>query len=141
MTAPAGASHARPQQAPRELAASEPEAFWRSLFYFNVYRLTCAITLLVVPVVWSGSAPFGSRDFGLFVSLAACHAVFSFLCFLLIRIRWRFDLQLSTHVGGDIVAIAVLTYASNGISSGLGLLLLTTLAAAGLIARGRLTLF
>jgi two-component system sensor histidine kinase PilS (NtrC family) len=45
------------------------------------------------------------------------------------------------QVGGDVAAIAGLTYASNGVSSGLGLLLLTTLAAAGLIARGRLTLF
>src|SRR5262249_58186192 len=32
-------------------------------------------------------------------------------------------------------------FASSGISSGLGLLLLTTLAGAGLISRGRLTLF
>ena len=55
--------------------------------------------------------------------------------------RWRFDLQLTVQVASDIVAISLLTYASNGISSGLGLLLLTTLAAAGLIARGRLTLF
>jgi two-component system, NtrC family, sensor histidine kinase PilS len=134
----------RPAAAPpgtRQLARTEPEAFWRSLFYFNVYRLTCAITLLVIATVWSGTVPFGSRDYALFVSVAACYAVFSLLCFVLVRIRWRFDLQLSAHVGGDIVAIAVLTYASHGISSGLGLLLLTTLAAAGLIARGRLTLF
>jgi two-component system sensor histidine kinase PilS (NtrC family) len=37
--------------------------------------------------------------------------------------------------------IVLLLYASSGISSGLGLLLLTTLAGAGLISRGRLTLF
>jgi two-component system sensor histidine kinase PilS (NtrC family) len=37
--------------------------------------------------------------------------------------------------------IVLLLYASSGMSSGLGLLLLTTLAGAGLISRGRLTLF
>jgi two-component system sensor histidine kinase PilS (NtrC family) len=132
----AGATSATPQ-----LRASEPEAFWRSLFYFNIYRLTCALTLLVIATAWSGAFPFGSRDYALFVAMASAYAVFSLACFVLIRIRWRFDLQLSIQVSGDVIAIAVLTYASNGISSGLGLLLLTTLAAAGLIARGRLTLF
>src|SRR6185369_7641952 len=70
-----------------------------------------------------------------------CYGLFSLLCFILIRIRWRFDVQLTVQVVGDIAAIALLSYASNGITSGLGLLLLTTLAGAGLISRGRLTLF
>jgi two-component system sensor histidine kinase PilS (NtrC family) len=120
---------------------SEPEAFWRSLFYFNIYRLSCALVLLVMAATWSAAFPFGSRDYALFVSVAACYSLFSLACFVLIRIRWRFDLQLSIQIATDVVAIGVLTYASNGISSGLGLLLLTSLAAAGLVARGRLTLF
>jgi two-component system, NtrC family, sensor histidine kinase PilS len=120
---------------------AEPEAFWRSLFYFNVYRLTCAATLFLTTTAWSGAFPFGSRDYALFVAIAAAYAFFSAVSFVLIRIRWRFDLQLSIQIAGDIVAVTLLTYASNGISSGLGLLLLTALAAAGLIARGRLTLF
>ncbi len=119
----------------------EPDAFWRSLFYFNIYRLVCAVVLLAAATAWSSALPFGSRDYALFVGLAGGYGVFSLLCFALIRMRWRFDLQLSMQVGGDIAAIAGLTYASNGVSSGLGLLLLTTLAAAGLVARGRLTLF
>ena len=126
---------------PANPRVSEPEAFWRSLFYFNIYRLTCALTLLAVVTMWGGAVPFASRDYALFVSMTSCYAFFSLVCFVLIRIRWRFDLQLSIQVAGDVVAIGVLTYASNGISSGLGLLLLTSLAAAGLVARGRLTLF
>ncbi|MDB5865001.1 MAG: integral rane sensor signal transduction histidine kinase [Betaproteobacteria bacterium] len=121
--------------------ASEPEAFWRSLVYFNIYRLACALVLLVMAATWSSAFPFGSRDYALFVSMTACYSLFSLVCFVLIRIRWRFDLQLSIQIAADVVAIGVLTYASNGISSGLGLLLLTSLAAAGLVARGRLTLF
>jgi two-component system, NtrC family, sensor histidine kinase PilS len=41
----------------------------------------------------------------------------------------------------DIVFVTVLIFASRGITSGLGLLLLTTLAGAALISRGRLALF
>ena len=119
----------------------ESDAFWRSLFYFNVYRLGVALVLLIVASAWGGYLPFGSRDYTLFVWLTGWYCVFSGICFFLIRIRWRFDLQLSIQVAADIGAVALLTYASNGISSGLALLLLTTLAAAGLIARGRLTLF
>ena len=63
------------------------------------------------------------------------------LGFTLIKIRWRFNLQLSIQVVGDIAFMVTLMHASGGISSGLGLLLLATLAGAGLISRGRLSLF
>jgi two-component system sensor histidine kinase PilS (NtrC family) len=117
------------------------ETFWRSLFYFNVYRLSGAVLLLVMATVWGSELSFGSRDYRLFVAVTGVYSAFSLVYFVLIHVRWRFDLQLSVQVSTDIVAISLLTYASNGISSGLGLLLLTSLAAAGLIARGRLTLF
>jgi len=117
------------------------DTIWRSLFYFNVYRLIGAVLLLVMASAWGDTLPFGSRDYRLFVLVTASYCAVALLYFPLIRIRWRFDLQLNVQVASDIAAISLLTYASNGISSGLSLLLLTTLAAAGLIARGRLTLF
>ena len=126
--------------APRSLAPG-PEAFWRSLFYFNVYRLIGAVLLLVMATAWRDTLPFGSRDYRLFVVVTGFYCALSLIFFALIRVRWRFDLLLSVQVASDIAALSLLTYASNGISSGLGLMLLTTLAAAGLIARGRLTLF
>jgi two-component system sensor histidine kinase PilS (NtrC family) len=125
----------------RRSAPAGPDTFWRSLFYFNVYRLCGAVLLLVMATAWGDMVPFGSRDYRLFVLVTACYCVVSAFFFALIRVRWRFDLLLSVQVMSDITALSILTYASNGISSGLGLLLLTTLAAAGLIARGRLTLF
>ncbi|HTE14206.1 MAG TPA: HAMP domain-containing sensor histidine kinase, partial [Burkholderiales bacterium] len=59
----------------------------------------------------------------------------------MIRTRWRFNVQIVTQVVWDILFVTVLLYASRGVSSGLGLLLLTTLAGAGLISRGKLALF
>jgi two-component system sensor histidine kinase PilS (NtrC family) len=118
-----------------------PEPFWRSLFYFNVYRLLVALLLLLSVAVWGTNIWFGARDLRLFVVTDIAYVVFSIACFVLISTRRRFNLQLALQVAADVLFIVVLLYASNGISSGLGLLLLTTLAGAGLISRGRLTLF
>ena len=118
-----------------------PEPFWRSLFYFNVYRLLIALLLLLSVAVWGANLWFGSRDLRLFFITGIAYVVFSTACFVLINTRRHFDLQLTLQVAADVVFIMLLLYASNGISSGLGLLLLTTLAGAGMISRGRLTLF
>jgi len=118
-----------------------PEPFWRSLFYFNVYRLLVALLLLLSVALWGPNLWFGSRDRWLFVATDIAYVVFGIACFVLISARRRFDLQLTLQVAADVVFIMLLLYASNGLSSGLGLLLLTTLAGAGLISRGRLTLF
>src|ERR1035437_9960258 len=67
--------------------------------------------------------------------------MFSLLCFVAIAWRRNFHLQLGVQVSADILFIVVLMFASGGISSGLGLLLLSGVAAAGLISRGRLSLF
>jgi len=122
-------------------SGEHPEPFWRSLFYFNVYRLLVALLLLLSVAIWGANVWFGSRDLKLFVITDVAYVAFSIACFVLISGRRHFDLQLTLQVAADVVFIVVLLYASNGISSGLGLLLLTTLAGAGLISRGRLTLF
>ena len=120
---------------------SHSEQFWRSLFYFNVYRLLVSLLLLLSVAVWGSNLWFGSRDLVLFIGADFAYVLFSIACFVLISARRHFDLQLTLQVAADVVFIVILIYASNGISSGLGLLLLTTLAGAGLISRGRLTLF
>ena len=138
----AGAQRPLPWEA--EAAASHgehPEPFWRSLFYFNVYRLLVALLLLLSVAVWGANPTFGSRDLRLFVVGDIAYVAFSIACFVLISARRHFDLQLMLQVAADVIFIMLLLYASGGISSGLGLLLLTTLAGAGLITRGRLTLF
>ncbi len=118
-----------------------PEPFWRSLFFFNVYRLIVGLLLLLVVAIWGNNVLFGSYDLTLFLVTDIAYVVFSIACFVLISARWQFNLQLTLQVAADIGFIVVLLFASGGISSGLGLLLLTTLAGAGLISRGRLTLF
>jgi two-component system sensor histidine kinase PilS (NtrC family) len=53
----------------------------------------------------------------------------------------HFPLQLAFQVGTDISVFSTLSYFSGGIQSNLGLLMLVSIAGAGLISRGRITLF
>ena len=122
-------------------APDYPDSFWRSLYFFNVYRLVVAALLLTVVAIWRDSLQFASQNLTLFAVIAVFYVLFSIVCFALVKIRWRFNLQITVQVTADIGFIVTLMHASGGISSGLGLLLLASLAAAALISRGRLTLF
>lgn len=113
---------------------------WRSLFFFNVYRLIVALLLIAAVGIFSDSV-FGSRNPALFLYAGSLYALVSAGSFLTIRTRRPdFDIQLTFQVAADVLFITSLMWASGGVGSGLGLLLLASLAAAGMISRGHLTL-
>ncbi len=118
-----------------------PSTYWRSLFYFNVYRLIVATLLLVTAVVFDDSL-FGSHSLTLYLYACGGYILATALFFVSATSRRpEFSVQITAQVAADVFFITVLTYASGGVSSGLGLLLLASLAAAGIISRGRLALF
>jgi two-component system sensor histidine kinase PilS (NtrC family) len=138
-----------PNQADRQHPATgtpaphdAPERVWRSLALFNVYRVAVSVVFIVTTALFGGGLVFGSHDLTLFRYTSAAYLVFGMAAFFTIRARWPgLDLQLGILTGGDIALLVLLTHASGGVVSGVGLLLLASLAAAGLVSRGRLTLF
>src|SRR6476659_6879540 len=117
------------------------DSYWRSLFYFNVYRTIVAALLRITAQVFEDSV-FGSRSGSLFLYASFGYIAFSGLAFLPISShRPEFALQLGIQVVADVLFVTLLVYASSGVTSGLVLLLLASLAAAGIISRGRMTLF
>ena len=127
----------------RQANSHYPDSFWRSLLYFNLYRLTIgSIMLLAILSLtqrndWNGIEPPGRHYW-----LAAGYWLFGLASLATIRLRKPyFNIQLSLQVSIDIVFIVALMYMNGGIRSGLGVLLMPYLAAAGLISRGRMTLF
>lgn len=118
-----------------------PEPYWRSLHFFNFYRLLIALVLLGGVLLSGNLLQLGSHDRTLFIQVSVIYLMFGLVCAAAIRSRQYFNAQIAVQVTADIVFITILIYASRGVTSGLGLLLLTTLAGAGLISRGRLTLF
>ena len=116
--------------------------FWRSLRYFNWYRLTLASLFVFLAGVFGTSLSLGARNWTVFFTASAIYAVVVTISFIPIRLRWpRFNWQLAVQVGIDIAVLSVLSYASGGIQSNVGLLMMVSLAAAGLISHGKITLF
>lgn len=119
------------------------EANWRSFSYFNFYRLLLAASfflMLLFPSQWV--ARFGLLPSSGMFALVAAYLVLVTLGGILSR-RWQqhFNAQLSGQVVLDVLVISTLMYVAGGVSSGLGLILLISLAAASLVGRGRLVLF
>lgn len=126
----------------KPVADSYPADFWRSLHYFNLYRLALASLFVFLAGVFGASLSLEEHNWPLFYAASVVYVVVAALSSVLLWLRWpRFTLQLAWMVGGDIAALSVLSYASGGIESSFGLLLLVSLAAAGIISRGRITLF
>ncbi|SFN98865.1 two-component system, NtrC family, sensor histidine kinase PilS [Formivibrio citricus] len=113
------------------------EAHWQSLAAFNIFRLLTVIALLV------GGLVFSSRmAHPVLLSIAAGYSLLAIAFAIgIARRRPGFDQQLTLHVAADVIFIVTLIALLGGLKSGVGLLLLPYLAAAGLIAQGRMTLF
>lgn len=115
--------------------------YWRSLFYFNIFRLVISSTLVIIAWKFHFTS-FGSYHYLLFLYAGLGYVLFSCLSMLFIQLRRPgFSWQLTLQVLGDIVFFSIMLYASGGLQSGLGGLLLVSLAGAGLISRGRMALF
>lgn len=122
-------------------AHDDAHHYWRVLFYFNSYRLITGSVLAIITWQFQFTS-FGSHHHLLFLYTSLGYALFSSVSMLLIKLRHpNFNRQLAIQVIGDIVFFSVMLYASGGLQSGLGGLLLVSLAGAGLISRGRMTLF
>lgn len=118
-----------------------PDAFtWRPLRIFNYYRLILAgffyaLTWRELP------PPLGIVDARLFEGASFFYAFFALTSLITIRQKSpRFHVQLFSQVMIDIFALTLLTHASGGINSGLGMLQIITVAIGGMIARGRIVL-
>lgn len=119
-----------------------PADFWRSLNYFNLYRLSLVSFIIFIALAFDAASMFGVEKGRLFITTSGFYAVAVFLSFVALRLRWvPFYWQLAVQVCSDIVALSVLAFASGGIQSSVGLLLMVSLAVAGIISRGRITLF
>lgn len=126
----------------RVRATPQPEAYWRSLRYFNLFRLTLAGTFAVAFTLFGVINTFGAYNPSLFYITSIAYVFFAVLMIVPIDIRWpRFNLLLSVQVSADILFVVLLMHASGGIQSGLGLLLLGPLVAIGMVSRSRLAMF
>jgi two-component system sensor histidine kinase PilS (NtrC family) len=118
------------------------ESFWISLGYFNLYRIALATLFFSLSLVYEDQLNLGSHSLALFRAVCGTYLVAAIgLHALLRQVRDHFNLQLTVQVSLDVLVITLLMYASGGMSSGLGVMLLVSLIAAAIVAPRRLRLF
>jgi two-component system sensor histidine kinase PilS (NtrC family) len=119
------------------------ETQWKTLHYFNVYRLCIAAMLFASSLFYPsplsiltpepGSPHLGVTGFYLLATAVSLMVIRTY--------RQRFNRQLSLHVLVDVLVLTALIHSCGGLRSGLGTLMLVTLAGAGLVGQGRLVVF
>ena len=119
-----------------------PVDFWHSLHYFNLYRLTLASFFVFLAGAFATSLSLSPENWMAFFIASLLYATVAAFSFVPLKLHWpRFNLQLAAQIVTDIIALNVLAYINEGMRSSVGLLLMVSLAAAGLISRGKITLF
>lgn len=119
------------------------EASWRPFQYFNFYRLLLVCLILLASLLPDSQiSPFHQTNLAGIFQLVVLYLIMV-LAGLMLSVHWqrRFNAQLSAQVFADVAFVSFLMYALGGVGSGMGTLLLVTLAAASLVGRGRLVLF
>ncbi len=115
---------------------------WRSLKLYNAYRLLVAMLYFVTQSMLSSGYWWDSSRTDAFSLLVLGYFIFSLVS---VASTWlekpKLEINLPIQILTDIVFILLLMYAQNGSQSGVGLLLIITIASASLISEGRLAMF
>jgi HAMP domain-containing protein len=115
---------------------------WRTLVVFCLYRVILAVFVGGAFIFLNRFFNLGVVTPGAVVPTVVSYTLASVLLLVPARLREpSLVLQVTAGVVVDVLAIVMLMYASGGVRSGLGVILLVSLAAAGLITRGRLAFF
>ena len=117
------------------------ETSWNALKYFNLYRFS--ITALFTALVWGERLPepLGTYDAVLFSAVVHTYLLLAIAIGCCIRLRYpKYHLQVIGQVYLDLIAVSLMMYASNGLSSGFGMLLVITVAGGSILQGSRVAI-
>jgi len=121
--------------------ALAPQNMWRPLALFNLYRLLLGGLLLVLSALYGAALSPDAHEQSEFFWVGASYTFLVLVSVL--AVSWRRPSpgwQLAFQVCTDILCLTLLAYFSGGVQSNIAMLLLVSLAFAGLISHGRITL-
>lgn len=114
---------------------------WESLRLLNSYRLFVVIVLLAGFLAAPGDIAFGRSAPQAFYLATSIYAVLALLFAVWLRRRRpAYQTQCHVHFHADIILLGVSIYASGGVASGLGILLVIPVAGAGTLLQARYAL-
>jgi two-component system, NtrC family, sensor histidine kinase PilS len=111
---------------------------------YNIYRIVLPLVLLVTFITGPETSQLGRLDSDLFVQVCIAYAVFGVVMALFSPRGGKFFSSQQLITGSlilDIFAITLLVYTCEGVSSGLGLMLIVTIASGSILIRGRISTF
>lgn len=110
---------------------------WRPLRLLNFYRITLSGLFVAVYLFSPAQNILGKHSPWLFETISIAYLVFGFVSSYTIRFRlFPFRLQTSVQILTDIVILTLLMYASGGITSGIGILIIVAITGGSIIAAG-----
>jgi two-component system, NtrC family, sensor histidine kinase PilS len=126
--------------APPAAADSTHSLAWRVLALVNLFRLLVAVLLSVMFVAVTPTR-VGQAYPALFVGATAAYFAYGLMSIATVKRRWpEVPVQTFTGLCIDVIAIATLTYASGGMTSGLASLMVLPIGALSFVVRQRLAL-
>jgi two-component system sensor histidine kinase PilS (NtrC family) len=125
----------------RPPASLSPDSLWRSLSLFNLYRLILGGVLVFTSALFGTALSLTQHEQTVFFWVSAIYTVLVLTSVLAVVLRkpqpgWQIAFQMCI----DIVSISALSYIGGGVQSNLSMLMLVSLAFAGMISHGRITL-
>jgi len=115
---------------------------WKPLTYLNIYRTILSAFFLFLAITKSNFHPLGSVNEILFTQVSLIYLVVACVFWMAIQLK-KPNQTIQIHLGvlTDCIAILLLMHASGGIQTGLGTLLLITVAGNSMIVQFRSALY
>jgi two-component system sensor histidine kinase PilS (NtrC family) len=115
---------------------------WKSLYYFNLYRLVLAVFFITVALSGARVGSLGIHSPRLFLIAAILYGLLGLVTLATINHgRPDYRVQAAVQITADLVLLTLMMHASAGVQSGLGLLMMVVVAAAGVVLGGRMMIF
>ena len=123
-------------------ATREDALTWKPLRFLSFYRLILAGLLLALFFLTPGNTILGRLNPELFGAAGTLYLAFALASSFAAHRRWpTYIVQVTASVSVDILVMVTFIHASGGLDSGLGILLVPTVAAGSLLMPGRMPFF
>lgn len=115
---------------------------WRSLRVYLIYRMVFATILMTLCFSGLASSVYSKYNPQLFTLVSSVYFIITGIASVLVVTKKPgYSFQAQLHVFLDIIAVTLLMHTGGGIDNGLGILLVVTVAAGGILIGGKCALF
>ena len=111
---------------------------WGPLNFLNLFRLLISGLFVILYFVGNPFPQLASHSTSLFYGASGGYLIFALIFSIMIRLRSPdFNLQIHIQIFTDIIFIILIMHASGGVQSGLGTLIIISIAGGTIVIRGR----